>query len=215
MLLDCHTTLLSRYGYFGRLFVCLHGDSNSSALSCVSLSGMIFEREKTNWQGYVSSFVMNLAKMIVPVNLLLASGPSIVFMLRFTASSGTTANLNLVLPISYIISKWLFHISSHQVFCNPKIDPFQRTCGPNLIVAVIWVVLPGKSNTSATFGTHCLLVRLNRMVFLPSTGFLPLYFLAKFNTSMSRDAKSTLGIQFTRPTLTLESPAGKLLWGSF
>lgn len=214
MLLDCHTTLLSRYGYFGRLFVCIHGDSNSSALGCVSPSGMIFEREKTNWQEYVPSFIMNLAKMIVPVNLLLASGASIVFKIYRIFWYNSTLEFNFT-NFLYHFEVTIPYFKSSGILSSQDRPLSTNVYSPNLIVAVIWVVLPCKSNTSATFDTHCLLVRLNRMVFLPGTGFLPLYFLAKFNTSMSRDAKSTLGIQFIRPTLTLESSGDKLLWGSF
>ena len=66
MLLDCQTTLLSLWLCWKALLtispVCvLMVAANSYPLGCVSPSGMIFERENTNLQEYVPSFLRNLA----------------------------------------------------------------------------------------------------------------------------------------------------------
>ena len=135
-------------------------------------------------------------------------------MLGFTVSSGTKAPLNLTLPIYCIISMWLFHISfkSSDILSSQDRPLLTKVCRFNIIVAVIGVIFPVKSNTSATFDTHCLLVRWNGMVFLPCTVFLPLSFFAKFNSPISKDSISSLGNHFIPAMLILQSPVWQFDW---
>lgn len=74
----------------------------SSALVCVSPSGMIFERYNTDCQEYVSSFFRNLAQIAVQANFLLASAASIVFMLIFAALHGTAVRFEFNVTIPYL-----------------------------------------------------------------------------------------------------------------
>ena len=92
---------------------------------------------------------------------------------------------------------------------------FTSVCKSNFIVTVIGVILPVRSNISNTFETQCLLVRFVRMIFCCCDGFFRLHFLAKFNSLMSSDDKSSLGNHLIPASLMLALSFDNVFGGSF
>ena len=113
--------------------------------------------------------------------LLLAPAASIVFVSRFTASSGTTVLWNLRLPISCIISKG----KTHTDLRSSSIASFQlrflltSVCKSIIIAVLIGAIFPVKSKISVTFGVQFCFVNLYGMMFYGCTGFFSLLLFSK------------------------------------
>lgn len=111
----------------------------------------------------------------------LVSPKSRVSIFRLIASSGTA--LHRRSPISWIISKFVFQMGQRfSGMTSPK-SSFLCTSSQRsiFIEATISEVLPIRSNSSATFEVHCLLVNFVGMPLTDCSGFLPQIFLLKLS----------------------------------
>ena len=93
---------------------------------------------------------------------------SIVSISQLKASSGIIACLNLMVPISFIVSKCEIQIgrSSSGMASSQSNRRTTNSCKSSFIVAVIGVILPVGSQISATFDTQCLLVITSGITFI-------------------------------------------------
>ena len=140
-------------------------------------------------------------------------------MSSFTAPTRTTAWLNLILFILFIMPKFeacvghrLSGIMSSQAnFLSTN------TCRSNLIAAVIGFTFPAMSNIYATSDALCLLVSFSGVLLIVPCGFLSHIFFEILMSLLFKDSLSSLGIHlgnhFISATLMLTSSSVIFLGG--